>query len=136
MAWLRVPDGTERKFTVHTREIPTTRGHEVTLITTRYHCQRVLAPAIWPTINGVNYARSESRSLVRVGRLPRLPSGFVGMLACLGDVGIVLSVPLAAVVLVAVAPLRRVARRWLAWRVHRSIDLEAWRIAKSEVVLH
>jgi len=40
--WLRAPDGTERKFTVHTREMPARRGHEVSLITTAVGADRKL----------------------------------------------------------------------------------------------
>jgi hypothetical protein len=44
--------------------------------------------------------------------------------------------PVAAVVLAAVAAMRWVGRRRLAWRVDRAIDLEAWRTAKGPVPLH
>jgi hypothetical protein len=57
--WLRAPDGTEHTFTVHTREMPARRGHEVSLITTAHRRRRVLALANWTTIDGVNHARSE-----------------------------------------------------------------------------
>lgn len=53
--WLRAPDGMEHKVTVHTREMPARRGHEVSLITTARRRPRVLAPANWTTIDGVNY---------------------------------------------------------------------------------
>jgi hypothetical protein len=49
--WLCAPDGTERKFTVHTRDMPARRGHEVSLITTTHICPRVLALANWTTID-------------------------------------------------------------------------------------
>lgn len=52
--WLRAPDGTERKFTVHTREMPARRGHELSLITTAHRRPRVLAVANRTTIDGVN----------------------------------------------------------------------------------
>jgi len=69
--WLRAPDGTERKFTVHGREMPARRVHEVRLITTTHGRPRVLAPANWTTIDGVNYARSE-------------PPGWCGWVTCRG----------------------------------------------------
>lgn len=47
-----------------------------------------------------------------------------------------LFVPGAAVMLVAVAAVRWVAWRRLAWRVDRAIDLEAWRTAKGPAPLH
>jgi hypothetical protein len=134
--WLCAPDGTERKFTVHTRDMPARRGHEVSLITTSHSRPRVLALANWTTIDGVNYARSEPPGLVRVGDVPWLAAGLVGMTAWLGDAGMVLFVPVAAVVLAAVAAARRVARQRLAWRVDRAIDLEAWRTAKEPAPLH
>jgi hypothetical protein len=133
--WLRAPDGTERKFTVHTREMPARRGHEVSLITTTNCRPRVLALANWTTIDGVNHARSEPPGLVRVADVLWLAAGFVGMTAWLGDAGMVLSVPVAAVVLVGVAAAHWVARQRLAWRVDRAIDLEAWRTAKGPVPL-
>jgi hypothetical protein len=134
--WLRAPDGTERKFIVHTREMPARRGHEASLITTARRRPRVLALANWTTIDGVNYARSEPPGLVRVGDVPWLAAGFVGMTAWLGDAGMVLFAPAAAVVLAVVAAARWVARQRLAWRVDRAIDLEAWRTAKLPVPLH
>ena len=92
---------------------------------------RVLALANWTTIDGVNYARSEPPGLVRVADVPWLAAGFVGMTAWLGDAGMVLFVPGAAVVLAAVAAARWSARRRLAWLVDRAIDLEARRTAKG-----
>jgi hypothetical protein len=134
--WLRAPDGTERKFTVHTRDMPARPGHEVSLITTTHSRARVLALANWTTIDGVNYARSEPPGLVKVGDVLWLAVGFVGMTAGLRDAGMVLFVPGAAVVLAAVAAVRGVARQRLAWRVDRAIDVEAWRTAKGPAPLH
>lgn len=134
--WLRAPDGTERKFTVHTLEMQARRGHEVSLITTTHHRPRVLALANWTTIDGINYARSEPPGLVRVVDVPWLAAGFVGMTAWLGDAGMVLFVPAAAVVLAAVAAVRWVVRQRLTWQVDRAIDLEAWRTAKRPAPLH
>jgi hypothetical protein len=134
--WLRAPDGTERKFTVHTRELPARRGHEVSLITTAHRRPRVLALANWTTIDGVNYVRSEPPALVRLGDVPWLVAGFVGMTAWLGDAGMALFGPVAAVVLAAVAAMRWMAQRRLAWQVDRAIDVEAWHTAKGPVSLH
>jgi hypothetical protein len=134
--WLRAPDSTERKFTVQTRDMPARRGHEVSLITTTHIRPRVLALANWTTIDGVNYARSEPPGLVRVGDVPWLAAGFVGMTAWLGDAGMALFVPGAAVVLAAVVAVRRVAWQRLAWRVDRAIDVEAWRTATGPVPMH
>lgn len=134
--WLRAPDGTERKFTVHTRDMPARRGHEVSLITTTHIRPRVLALANWTAIDGVNYARSEPPGLVRMGDLLWLALSFVGMSAWLGDAGMVLFMPGAAVAAAGVAAVRWVARRRLARRADRAIDLEAWRTARGEVTLH
>jgi hypothetical protein len=134
--WLRGPDGIERKFTVHTREMPARRGHEVSLITIPHRRPRVLALTNWTTIDGVNYARSEPPGLVRVGDVLWLTAGLVGMTAWLGDAGMVLFVPAAAVVLVVVSAVRWVARQRLSWRVDRAIDLEAWRTTKGPMPLH
>lgn len=134
--WLRAPDGIERKFTVHTREMPARCGHEVSLITTTHSRPRVLALANWTTIDGVNYARSEPPGLVRVGDALWLAAGFVGMTTWLGDAGMVLVVPAAAAVLAVVATVRWAARRQLAWRVDRAIDLAAWQTTKGPVALH
>lgn len=68
--------------------------------------------------------------------MPWLAAGFVGMTAWLGDAGIALFVPVAILALAAVAAVRWVSRRRLAWRVDRPIDLEAWRTAKGSVPLH
>ena len=116
--------------------MPARRGHEVSLITTARRRPRVLALANWTTIDGVNYARSEPPGLVRVGDVLWLAAGFVGMTAWLGDAGMVLFLPAAAVVLAAVSAVRWVARQRLAWRVDQAIDLEAWRTAKGPTPLH
>lgn len=134
--WLRAPDGTERKFTVHTREMPARRGHEVSLITTGFRKLRVLALANWTTIDGVNYARSEPHGLVRVVDVPWLAAGFIGMTAWLGDTGMALFLPVASLTLAAVAIVRWRVRWGLAWRVDRAIDLEAWRTGQGRMVLH
>lgn len=134
--WLRAPDGGERKFTVHTREMPARRGHEVSLITTAHRRPRVLALANWTTIDGVNYARSEPPGLVHGFDGVWLVAAFIGMTARFGDAGMVLFVPAAGVLLAAVAAVRWVARRRLAVQVDRAIDLEARRTATVRVVLH
>ncbi len=134
--WLRAPDGTERKFTVHTREMPARRGHEVSLIATAHRRPRVLALANWTTIDGVNYARSKPPGLVRVGDMLWLAAGFVGMTAWLGDAGMVLFAPAAAVVLAVASAVRWAARQRLAWRVDRAIDIDAWLTAKGPLPLH
>lgn len=75
---------------------------------------------------------------MRACDVPWLAAGFVGITAWLGDEGMVLFVPAAAVLLatVAAAALSWLVRQRLAWRVDRAIDLEAWRKAKAPVPLH
>ncbi len=58
------------------------------------------------------------------------------MTAWLGDAGMVLFVPVAAVVLAAVSAVRWAVRQRLASLVDRAIDLEAWRTAKRPAPLH
>lgn len=94
------------------------------------------ALANWTTIDGVSYARSDPPGLIRVGDVLWLVAGFAAMTAWLGDAGMVLFVPGAAVVLAAVAALRWLAWQRLAWRVDRAIDLEAWWTAKGPEPLH
>jgi Flp pilus assembly protein TadB len=134
--WLRASDGTERQFTVQTREMPARRGHEVSLITTTHRRPRVLALAHWMTIAGVNRSPSEPPGLVRVADMPWLAVGLVGMTAWLVDAVMVQFLPVAVVVLAAVASSRWSARRRLAWRMDRAIDLETWRTAKWAVPTH
>lgn len=94
------------------------------------------ALANWTTIDGVSYARSDPPGLIRVGDVLWLVAGFAAMTAWLGDAGMVLFVPGAAVVLAAVAALRWLAWQRLAWRVDRAIDLAAWWTAKGPEPLH
>ena len=128
--------GAERNFTVHTGEMPARRGREVILITTTHRRPHVLALANWTTIDGVNYVRSEPPGLVRLADVLWLAAGFAGMTAWLGAAGMVLVLPAAAMVLAVVATVRWAARRRLAWRVDRAINLEPWRTAKGSAPLH
>jgi hypothetical protein len=134
--WLRAADGTERKFTVNTRQLPARCGHEVSLILSPQRQPCVLALANWSTIDGINYARSEPLALVHGWDFAPLAAGFVGMTAWLGDAGMTLFVPAAAVAMAVAASVRWVARVHLAYRVDRALDLEAWRTAKAPVVPH
>ena len=134
--WLRAPDGAERKFTLHTREMPARRGHELSLVATSHRRPRVLGLANWTTIDGVNYARSEPPGLVQGFDCVWLIAAFVSMTAGLGDAGMALFVPAAGVLVATVAAVRWVARQRLALQVDRALDLEAWRTAKGQAVLH
>jgi hypothetical protein len=134
--WLRAPDGAERKFTIHTREMPARRGHELSLVATTHRRPRVLGLANWTTIDGVNYARSEPPSLVHGFDGLWLIAAFIGMTTRFGDAGMALLVPAAGVVVATVAAVRWAARRRLASLVDRALDLETWRTVKGRVVLH
>ena len=79
---------------------------------------------------------SSAAAGLQLCRKDTLAAGFVGMTVWLGDAGMVLFVPAAAVVLAGVAAMRWVARQRLAWRVDREVDLEAWQAAKGPVTLH
>jgi uncharacterized membrane protein len=65
-----------------------------------------------------------------------LTAGFADMTTWLVGVGMVLFVPVAAVVLAALAAVRWAARQRLARRVDRAIDLDARRTAKGPAPLH
>jgi hypothetical protein len=112
--WLRAPDGSERKFTLHTREMPARRGHELSLVTTTDRRPRVLGLANWTTIDGINYARSEPSGLVQGFDGVWLVAAFIGMTARFGDAGMALFVPAAGVVVATVSAVRWAARRGLA----------------------
>lgn len=134
--WIKPRDGVERKFTVNTRTMPARRGHDVSVIVTAHKVPQVLALANWSTIDGVNYARTDAPSLFRVWDFILLPLTFLGLSASLGDVGMVLFVPGAAVYLAAAGAMRAVAKGRRAFAVDRAIDLEAWRINQQRLTFH
>lgn len=134
--WLRTSDGAERKFTLHTREMPARRGHEVSLITTQHNPPQVLALANWTTVDGVNYARSEPAGVVRGVELAGLAAALVGASAWLGFAGLVYGLVVAPALMAIVAAIRWLARRWLACLVDLAIDEEAVRCAKGALTLH
>ena len=134
--WIKPRDGIERKFTVNTRTMPARRGHDVSIIVTSHKVPLVLALANWSTIDGVNYARTDAPSLFRVWDFILLPLTFLSLSASLGDVGMVLFVPGAAVYLAAAGVVRAVARSRRAFAVDRAIDLEAWRINQQRLTFH
>lgn len=134
--WLRAPDGAERKFTLHTREMPARRGHEVSLITTQHNPPRVLALANWTTVDGVNYARSEPAGVVRGVDLAGLAAALVGASAWLGLVGLAFGLVVAPALMAAAAAVRWLARRRLAWLVDLAIDEEAGRRVNGVLAPH
>ena len=133
--WIKPLDGAERKFTVNTRHMPARRGHEVSLIIAVHKVPRVLALANWSTIDGVNYARSEAPALVRAWDFVVLPSAFLAVAICWGDIGMVLFVPVAVSYLAAAGIVRAIARTRRAFLVDRAIDVEAWRTSNAARML-
>ena len=134
--WIKPSDGVERKFIINTRTMPARRGHDVSIIVTSHKAPLVLALANWSTIDGVNYARTDAPSLFRVWDFILLPLTFLGLSASLGDVGMVLFVPGAAVYLAATGAMRAVAQSRRAFAVDLAIDLEAWRINQQRLTFH
>lgn len=134
--WIKPRGGIERKFTVNTRTMPARRGHDVSIIVTSHKVPLVLALANWSTIDGVNYARTDAPSLFCVWDFILLPLTFLSLSASLGDVGMVLFVPGAAVYLAAAGAMRAVAQSRRAFAVDRAIDLEAWRINQQRLTFH
>lgn len=133
--WIKPSDSVERKFTINTRTMPARRGHEVSLIVTAHKAPQVLGLANWSTIDGVNYARSEAPSLVRTWDFVVLPSVFLAVAICWGDIGMVLFVPAAVSYLAAAGIVRAIARTRRAFQVDRAIDVEAWRTSNAARML-
>ena len=128
--WIRPCDGVERKFTVNTRIMPARWGHEVSLIVTTHDVPQVLGLANWSTIDGVNYARSDAPSLVRVCDILALVMAFWVMAVVWGDVGMVLFVPVAVAYLLIVVIWRAIVRSRRARQVDRAIDAEAKHVSQ------
>ena len=89
-----------------------------------------------PSIDGVNYARTEAPSLIRTWDFIVLPSAFLAMGVRFGDVGIIEFVPAAALYLAAMVSGRAADRARLAQQVDRAIDLEAWRTRPTKSTQH
>lgn len=125
--WIKPIEGKERNFTVNTRTMPARRGHEVSLIVTTNKLPRVLGLVNRSTIDGVNYARTDAPSLLRVWEFVMLPVAFLGAAILWGSIGMVLFVPTAVVYLLVAAIGRAVLRGRLARHVDRVINAEARR---------
>ena len=128
--WIKPREGTERKFTVNTRTMPARQGHEVSLIVTTHKLPQLLGLANWSTIDGVNYARTDAPSLLRVWEFVMLPIVFLVMAVIWGDIGMVLFVPAAVAYLLMAGIGRGVARTRRARRVDQAIDAEARRMSR------
>lgn len=126
--WIKPSDGAEQKFTVNTRNLPARCGHEISLIVTTQKVPQVLGLANWSILDGVNYARSEAPSLIRVWDFPLLAVAFLVMAAIWGDVGMVLFVPGALAYLLMAGIGRSFVRTRRAAQVDCAIDVEAYRI--------
>ncbi len=134
--WIKPGEGVERKFIVNTRTMPARQGHEVSLIVTAHKLPQLLGLANWTTIDGVNYARSDAPSLLRVWEFVMLPIVFLLMVVIWGDIGMVLFVPAAVAYLLMAGIVRAVTCTRLARQVDRAIDLEAWRTSRRTWTLH
>ncbi len=114
--------------------MPARQGHEVSLIVslivTTHKLPQLLGLANWTTIDGVNYARTEAPSLLRVWEFVMLPMVFLVMAVIWGDIGMVLFVPAAVAYLLMAGIGRAVARTWLAQQVDQAIDAEARRMSR------
>ena len=122
--WVKPPQGAERKFTVNTRIMPARRGHEVSLIVTTHKVPQLLGLANWSTIDGVNYARTDAPSLVRVWDFALLPAAFLAAAVLYGNIGTVLFVPAAVAYLLATGLGRAMARTRRAQQVDCAIEAE------------
>lgn len=129
--WIKPPTGIEQKFTVNTRNLPARRGHEISLIVTDQKLPQVMGLANWSTIDGVNYARSEAPSLVRVWDFPLLAVAFLIMATIWGNVGMLLFVPGALAYLVMASIGRAITRTRRARRVDRAMDAESRRLSRA-----
>lgn len=127
--WIKPSEGAEQKFTVNTRNLPARRGHEISLIVTTQKMPQVLGLANWSILDGVNYARSEAPSLIRVWDIPLLVVAFLVMAAIWGDAGMVLFVPGVLAYLLMAGIGRSVARTRRARRVDRAMDAESRRLS-------
>ncbi len=129
--WIKPHGGVECKFTINTRAMPARRGHVVSLIVTTHKLPQVLGLANWTTIDGVNYARTDARSLVRVWDFVLLSAVFLILAILSGDIGMVLFVPAAVAYFLAAGLGRAMARARRAAQVDRAIDAEAQRMSRS-----
>lgn len=129
--WLRQDDGTERKFTIHTRTMPARRGHRVSMIvTTDTNPLQVLGLFNGETREAVNYMRSDPPSVLRVGDFIALALAFVTIAAKFGDVGVVLFVPGALIYLLVAAFGRAIGQALWAKQVDCVIAQEHARVGK------
>ena len=126
--WIRSSDRSERKFTVNTRTMPARRGHEVCLIVTRTKAAQVLALINLSTNDGVNYARTDARGVVRPADFVLLPLAFLAAVLLWGETGMAVFVPAAVLYLLAACIGRATWRCWLARRVDRLMDATARRL--------
>lgn len=127
--WIRCQDGSERKFTLHTRTMPARRGHEVSLIVTLGKTPWVLGLANWTALDGANYVRTDPPALLRPWDVLAVLVLGTPLMITWGAAGVVLSVPVAFAYLLVAGVLRAGARIRRAAQVDVAIDREAGRIA-------
>lgn len=130
--WLRQDDGTERKFTIHTRTMPARRGHRVSLIAMMdTNPLQVLGLFNGETLDAVNYMRSDPPSVLLGADFIVLALAFAVMAAKLGDVGMVLFVPAALTYLLVAAFGRAIGQALSAKQVDYVIAQEQARTGKQ-----
>ena len=97
---------------------------------------QVLGLANWSTSDGVNYAHSEARSLVRLWDFPVLALALLILAVIWGDVGLLLCLPTGVAYGLITGSGRAIARTRLAAQVACAIDAEASRICRPVRTLH
>lgn len=109
--WMRDRAGRERKFTINTRTLPARRGHDVTLIVTEMaNAAQVLGMINASTGNAVNYARTDPPVLLRARDFLVQPMAFVVLVMWLGDLGLLLFLPIMVAYFLAVSVVRGITR--------------------------
>lgn len=93
---------------------------------------QVLGLVNWSILDGINYARCEAPSLVRVWDFPLLAVAFLIMASIWGKVGTLLFVPGALAYLLMASIGRYIARTRQARRVYRAMDAESRRLSRAD----
>lgn len=109
--WLRDAAGREHQFTIHTRNMPARRGHEVTLLV---DVEVVRGLVNWSTGKNVNYLRTDPPPLWRLRDLLAPPVLLAALASWRGDLGLLLFPPATLVYFLIVPIIRGAVRIWRA----------------------
>lgn len=132
--WMRPDDGTERKFTIHTRTMPARQGHRVSVIVKmNTNPLQVMGLFNCDTREAVNYMRSDPPSVLLGADFIVLALAFAVMAAKLDDVGMVLFAPAALTYLLVAAFGRTFGQALKAKQVDYVIAQEQARAGKQKV---